>query len=219
MASGHKPIKGGITYAALKNMKAGRAGAGGKHKYPVGSPMVDEMGNHMINQGNILGCIDEPIADIHDYDYSMLLSPETKPEVRRMAGEIMIMGHHERGKPAAGDLAAMFNTILGDWAMMEKDGPAKIKRVGPDGREYGSGDGVGKELAITNYWVVEDVIIALHCPRYAGLGKMIREHIKLEHWKPDTFYGRYLVGVNREYWNHFKPLVLERAAKGYKGVG
>ena len=116
-------------------------------------------------------------------------------------------------------LADMFNTILGDWAMMQMDGPSEIKRVGPDGFPKGPGDGIGKERAIANYWAVEHAITALHCPRFALCGGTIRTHIKRSFWQPLPRYGEGLTGLHLEYWGHFQPLVLEKAAEGYKGVG
>lgn len=114
------------------------------------------------------------------------------------------------------DQKALLNTIFGDWAMFKLDGARAIKRVGPDEYPRGAGEGEGEQLAAVNFWAVENSIKVLHCPRYASVG--IRSHLEAVHMRHLAAYGCGLMGVHREYWRAFVPLVLEHASNGYKGV-
>lgn len=70
---GQRPKSRGITYATLMNRTKGISG-----NPRMAAAQVDKMGNH--NHGTVADHerMDEPIADIHDYDYSLLLSEETR---------------------------------------------------------------------------------------------------------------------------------------------
>lgn len=110
-------------------------------------------------------------------------------------------------------------TILGDWAMCLLDGPGSIGRAGPQAYPCKGSGGAGNEVAIANYWSVEDAIEKLHTPRYAGMGQTMRCHIKAEFEKARPLYGRFHPqSLESEYWGHLTRVILELAEVKYKGI-
>jgi hypothetical protein len=67
---GQRPTTRGITAATVMNRTI--------RNPRLAAAQVDKMGNHY--HGTIIDHerMDEPVADIHDYDYSLLLSEETR---------------------------------------------------------------------------------------------------------------------------------------------